>query len=260
MLYVHSPCSTFILFIFCSFRTESDNRGTPVCCNVKPAERWQWANSISSRWTGAVAYPACQAAFLSVYSNNFAPFNRTLVISNWVVYPFGYVLDTECAGYMTFLDKVNSHGAEAANSYNQRTERCGFHARRNWERPIESADTSAWADETPTYTNIMELKNKNRQSNVAMIRFNYDNDTQSVQHFDHLFTQSSMHSFFNINDFISSSTVPDPDENSNIVDSSAAASSILIVIKCFVIGFIILAAIFGNMLVIVSVMQHRKLR
>lgn len=35
---------------------------------------------------------------------------------------------------------------------------------------------------------------------------------------------------------------------------------LLVVVKCFIIGFIILAAILGNMLVIVSVMQHRKLR
>ncbi|KAH8382084.1 hypothetical protein KR009_001747 [Drosophila setifemur] len=34
----------------------------------------------------------------------------------------------------------------------------------------------------------------------------------------------------------------------------------LVFVKCFVIGFIILAAILGNMLVIVSVMRHRKLR
>ncbi|XP_037947986.1 octopamine receptor beta-1R-like [Teleopsis dalmanni] len=33
-----------------------------------------------------------------------------------------------------------------------------------------------------------------------------------------------------------------------------------VIVKCFIIGFIILAAILGNMLVIVSVMQHRKLR
>ncbi|KAH8417861.1 hypothetical protein KR222_007326 [Zaprionus bogoriensis] len=33
-----------------------------------------------------------------------------------------------------------------------------------------------------------------------------------------------------------------------------------VVVKCFIIGFIILAAILGNMLVIVSVMRHRKLR
>ncbi|EDW68364.1 octopamine receptor beta-1R [Drosophila virilis] len=33
-----------------------------------------------------------------------------------------------------------------------------------------------------------------------------------------------------------------------------------VIVKCFIIGFIILAAILGNMLVIVSVMRHRKLR
>lgn len=55
-------------------------------------------------------------------------------------------------------------------------------------------------------------------------------------------------------------------------EASAAAASVdgedaegsthlaLVFVKCFVIGFIILAAILGNMLVIVSVMRHRKLR
>lgn len=36
--------------------------------------------------------------------------------------------------------------------------------------------------------------------------------------------------------------------------------SILILIKLLLMGFIIIAAIFGNLLVIVSVMRHRKLR
>lgn len=36
--------------------------------------------------------------------------------------------------------------------------------------------------------------------------------------------------------------------------------SVILLIKCFIMGFIILAAIFGNLLVIVSVMRHRKLR
>lgn len=101
----------------------------------------------------------------------------------------------------------------------------------------------------------MELM-ENRQSHVAT-RFNYDDDTNSVMHYGKLVKQSSMNSFFNVNDFIESSTiVPDPD---NVAESMTAASAILIV-KCFVFGFIILAAIFGNMLVMVSVMQHRKLR
>lgn len=34
----------------------------------------------------------------------------------------------------------------------------------------------------------------------------------------------------------------------------------LVIFKCFIMAFIILAAIFGNLLVIVSVMRHRKLR
>lgn len=105
----------------------------------------------------------------------------------------------------------------------------------------------------------MELK-KNRQSNVAMIQLSYEEDTSNIQHYEHLLTQSTMNNFFNINDFALSTTVPDADDSGNIVDSSTAAFSILLIIKCFIIGFIILAAIFGNMLVIVSVMQHRKLR
>lgn len=92
-----------------------------------------------------------------------------------------------------------------------------------------------------------------------MKRSNYEEDTNNAHHYENLLSQSSMDSLFNIHDLIST-IVPDEDENGNIGDTSTAASSIIIVIKCFVIGFIILAAIFGNMLVIVSVMQHRKLR
>ncbi|KAH8306280.1 hypothetical protein KR018_005879 [Drosophila ironensis] len=43
-------------------------------------------------------------------------------------------------------------------------------------------------------------------------------------------------------------------------DAEGATHLTLVFVKCFVIGFIILAAILGNMLVIVSVMRHRKLR
>lgn len=68
----------------------------------------------------------------------------------------------------------------------------------------------------------------------------------------------TMNSFFNINDFIESTTVPDGIDN--VVETTAENNVIILIVKCFVIGFIILAAIFGNMLVIVSVMQHRKLR
>lgn len=104
----------------------------------------------------------------------------------------------------------------------------------------------------------MEL-NKNRQSNVATIKFNYDDDTNAILHYGHLVKLSSMNSFFNVNDFIESTTVPDDDGNDNSVESTTA-NNVILIVKCFVIGFIILAAIFGNMLVIVSVMQHRKLR
>lgn len=103
----------------------------------------------------------------------------------------------------------------------------------------------------------MEL-NENRQSNVATIKFNYDDDTNAILHYGNLVKQSSMNSFFNVNHYIESTTVPD-DGIDNIVESTTA-NNIILIVKCFVIGFIILAAIFGNMLVIVSVMQHRKLR
>lgn len=103
----------------------------------------------------------------------------------------------------------------------------------------------------------MELK-ENRQSNVATIKFNYD-ETNSIMHYEKLIKQSSMNSFFNVNDFIESTIVPDTDGIDNAI-SSTSATNVILIIKCFVIGFIILAAIFGNMLVIVSVMQHRKLR
>lgn len=102
----------------------------------------------------------------------------------------------------------------------------------------------------------MEL-NENRQSNVPTIKFNYDDDTNAILHYGNLVKQSSMNSFFNVNDFIESTTVPDGIDN--IVESTTA-NNVILIVKCFVIGFIILAAIFGNMLVIVSVMQHRKLR
>lgn len=103
----------------------------------------------------------------------------------------------------------------------------------------------------------MEL-NTNRQSNVATIKFNYDDNANDVLHYGNLVKQSSMNSFFNINDFIESATVPDGIDN--VVESTAENNIIILIVKCFVIGFIILAAILGNMLVIVSVMQHRKLR
>ncbi|EDV91364.1 octopamine receptor beta-1R [Drosophila grimshawi] len=43
-------------------------------------------------------------------------------------------------------------------------------------------------------------------------------------------------------------------------ETAGSAHLTFVIVKCFIIGFIILAAILGNMLVIVSVMRHRKLR
>ncbi|XP_031616773.1 octopamine receptor beta-1R-like isoform X1 [Contarinia nasturtii] len=103
----------------------------------------------------------------------------------------------------------------------------------------------------------MEL-NENRQSNVATIKYNYDDDTNPMLRYENLVKQSSMHSFYNINDFNESTTVPD-DGDDTVVDWNTIIN-VIIIIKCFAMCFIILAAIFGNMLVIVSVMQHRKLR
>ncbi|XP_068152479.1 octopamine receptor beta-1R [Drosophila tropicalis] len=50
---------------------------------------------------------------------------------------------------------------------------------------------------------------------------------------------------------VSAATADDDDGNTHLT---------FVIVKCFIIGFIILAAILGNMLVIVSVMRHRKLR
>ncbi|XP_037817511.1 octopamine receptor beta-1R isoform X1 [Lucilia sericata] len=44
------------------------------------------------------------------------------------------------------------------------------------------------------------------------------------------------------------------------IDALNESHLIFVIVKCFIIIFIILAAILGNMLVIVSVMRHRKLR
>lgn len=94
----------------------------------------------------------------------------------------------------------------------------------------------------------MEL-NETRQSNVAT------SEDEDAMNYGNLVKQSLMNSF-NVNDFIESniSTIHGADDV--VVDSPI----IFLLVKCFIIGFIILAAIFGNMLVIVSVMQHRKLR
>lgn len=94
----------------------------------------------------------------------------------------------------------------------------------------------------------MEL-NETRQSNVAT-----SIEDEDDINYGNLVKQSLMNSF-NVNDFIESNiSIHGSDDT---VEDSAF---IFLLIKCCIIGFIILAAIFGNMLVIVSVMQHRKLR
>lgn len=104
----------------------------------------------------------------------------------------------------------------------------------------------------------MEL-NETRQSIVATKISDFSNYGKLVK-------QSLMNSF-NINDFIESTAVPDGGsinvdnvENNDDDEAAVKSKTIILLFKCFIIGFIILAAIFGNMLVMVSVMQHRKLR
>uniref|UniRef100_A0A1A9WGP1 G-protein coupled receptors family 1 profile domain-containing protein n=1 Tax=Glossina brevipalpis TaxID=37001 RepID=A0A1A9WGP1_9MUSC len=82
-----------------------------------------------------------------------------------------------------------------------------------------------------------------------------------------------------MNDAISIGGIAGNDGGGGLRDSSSGSSSLyspssssvpigapneshltFVIIKCFIIGFIILAAVLGNMLVIVSVMRHRKLR
>lgn len=110
----------------------------------------------------------------------------------------------------------------------------------------------------------MEL-NETRQSIIVATRNDDeddDDDITDINNYGKLVKQSLMNNF-NINDFIES-TVPGSgsietnSDNGGLVDIESTV--IFVLFKCFVIGLIILAAIFGNMLVIVSVMQHRKLR
>lgn len=54
---------------------------------------------------------------------------------------------------------------------------------------------------------------------------------------------------------------PSDNGSAAVADGEADGAHLtFVIVKCFIIGFIILAAILGNMLVIVSVMRHRKLR
>lgn len=98
------------------------------------------------------------------------------------------------------------------------------------------------------YQYIMEM-NENGQSNVATNRFNFTTSYNLM----HMLKQTSLNSA--LNQLNESNSVPD-DRNGD----DANEKGIFRILKCFVISFIIISAIFGNMLVIVSVMQHRKLR
>lgn len=112
--------------------------------------------------------------------------------------------------------------------------------------------------------------NETRQSNVAssttatIISINSGSDAEDgngadtvAQYYGKLMKQSLLNTFNVKDEFIESTTVPDLSEGGA---GAMYSTTIVLVFKCFVIGFIILAAIFGNMLIMVSVMQHRKLR
>lgn len=65
---------------------------------------------------------------------------------------------------------------------------------------------------------------------------------------------------FNISREYIESTLEPENGDQNDVSMASTVSIFVLMCKAIIIGFIILAAIFGNMLVIVSVMQHRRLR
>lgn len=95
-------------------------------------------------------------------------------------------------------------------------------------------------------------------SNDASVEDGRANGADTVAHYYGKLMKQSLMNTFNVNEeFIESTTVPDLGEGGVV---SMYWTPIAFFLKCFVIGFIILAAIFGNMLIMVSVMQHRKLR
>lgn len=95
-------------------------------------------------------------------------------------------------------------------------------------------------------------------SNVAGVKNGSINGADTVANYYGKLMKQSLMNTFNVNDeFIESTTVPDLSEGGA---GTMYSTTIILIFKCFVIGFIILAAIFGNMLIMVSVMQHRKLR
>lgn len=82
-----------------------------------------------------------------------------------------------------------------------------------------------------------------------------------VKYYGKLMHHAVLNSFNISREYIESTLEPESDVGDRDDVSVASMVSILVVLgKALIIGFIILAAIFGNMLVIVSVMQHRRLR
>lgn len=80
-----------------------------------------------------------------------------------------------------------------------------------------------------------------------------------VNFYDKLMHQAVLNSFNISREYIESTLEPENGSGDDVTTASTAAT-VLLMVKALIIGFIILAAIFGNMLVIVSVMQHRRLR
>lgn len=67
-----------------------------------------------------------------------------------------------------------------------------------------------------------------------------------------------MASFILANDSLTSSLVPEPGDD--VVGSTTWAHTAITVLKVVAVSIIIFAAIFGNLLVIISVCRHYKLR
>lgn len=91
---------------------------------------------------------------------------------------------------------------------------------------------------------------RNNDSNAATILIKY---------YGKLMHHPVLNSFNLSREYIESTLEPDAGDLDD-VSMSTTVSTIVVLVKALIIGFIILAAIFGNMLVIVSVMQHRRLR
>lgn len=116
---------------------------------------------------------------------------------------------------------------------------------------MEWNETRQSSEASPTTATIISISSGSDDAGSS-------NGADTVAHYYGKLMKQSLLNTFNINDeFIESTTVPDLGEGGI---NAMYSTTIVLIFKCFVIGFIILAAIFGNMLIMVSVMQHRKLR